>query len=577
MIPPKRWETADMTHSRSIRLVLLLACGLLAAACGGGGGGDDDDSGGGPDRGPSLAEMQEASRFLAQATLGASYPEIERVARRSPERWLDDQLDEPPSLHLPLLRALEADYADPANEDLLRSPIFRRFAWWERAMEGDDLLRQRVALALSEILVVSDVPDLLFLLPECVASYYDLLLEHSFGDFEELLLAVSLHPAMGIYLSHLNNERGDPDAGRFPDENYAREVMQLFSIGLIELERDGRPLLNADGETIATYGNREITEMAKVFTGLGLQGSPSSAFGAFEGDFTLPMVMYDGFHEPGPKELLDGFVIPGGQPGMADVEDAVAHLANHPNTGPFLALRLIQRLVTSNPSPAYVERIATVFEDDGRGRRGNLGAVVRAILLDREARDPADPALAGRLREPFLRWASLLRAFDARSASGHYFIDSGGVGFLLGQQPLSSPSVFNFFQPDFAPNGPVRDRGAVAPEFQITTASTSAWLVNLMTWFSFGDPVILIDRTYLKADSVTDDEMAIRFDWTEEIELAQDLDALIDRFDLIFTYGTLGDESRRLIREAAEPLPPELRVPMVLHLLLITPDYAVVE
>ena len=565
-----------MSRSRSVSLVLLFACALLAAACGGGDGGDDDP-GAPPRSGPTRSELEEASRLLAQASLGASYEEIERVARLGPERWLDEQLERPPSLHLPLLAELEAAYGDEANPDLMNSPIFRRFAWWEQVMEGEDVLRQRVALALSEIFVVSDVPDLLFLLPECVASYYDLLLEHAFGDFEDLLLAVSLHPAMGIYLSHLNNERGDPDVGRFPDENYAREVMQLFSIGLLELGPDGEPLLDQNGRTIPTYGNREITEMAKVFTGLGLQGSPFSGFGGFVGDFTLPMVMYEDFHEPGPKELLGGFSIPAGQSGMADVEDAVAHLAGHPNTGPFLARRLIQRLVTSNPSRAYVARVAQVFADDGEGRRGNLGAVVRAILLDREAREPAEPALAGHLREPFLRWVSLLRAFDAASPSGHYFIDSNGVGFLLGQLPMSSPSVFNFFQPDFAPNGPVRDAGAVAPEFQITTSSTVAWLVNLMTYFSFGDPVILLDPALLEPGSITPEEMAIRLDLAEEIELAEDIDALIDRFDLIFTYGTLSGESRRVIREVSEPLPPELRVPMVLHLLLTTPDYAVVE
>ncbi len=560
-----------MPNRRYIQLGSLLALGALAVACGNGGGGDDD-----PSAGPTLAEMEEASRFLAQASLGASYEEIERAARMGRERWIEEQLDTPPSRHLPLFSQLVAEYADPENEQLIASPLFRQFAWWERVMEAPDVLRQRVALALSEIFVVSDVPDLLFLLPGAVASYYDVLLEHAFGSYEELLLDVSLHPAMGIYLSHLNNQRSDPDVGRFPDENYAREVMQLFSIGLVELEADGIPLLDAAGETIPTYGNREITEMAKVFTGLGLQG-PGSAFGGFAGDFTRPMVMYEAFHEPGEKELLGGFLIPAGQSGMADVEDAVGHLADHPNTGPFIALRLIQRLVTSNPSPAYVERIARVFANDGRGRRGNLGAVVRAILLDAEAREPATPALAGHLREPFLRWVSLLRAFDARSPSGRYFIDSFGVGFLLGQVPMSSPSVFNFFQPDFAPNGPVRLVGAVAPEFQITTVSTVASLVNVMTAFSFVDPAFVYGPELFRPGSISPEEIAITIDWSEEIELAEDVDALIDRFDLVLSYGRLGEEARRLIREVSEPLPPELRVPMVLHLLLITPDYAVVE
>ncbi len=561
-----------MTRSGSVRPVLLLACASLAVACGDGGKGDPEP----PPSEPTLDEMRAASRFLAQASLGASYEEIERTARLGPERWLDEQLAMPPSLHLPLFLELSARYADPADEDLRRSPLFRQFAWWERTMQAPDVLRQRVALALSEIFVVSDVPDLLFLLPGAVASYYDLLLEHAFGRYDDLLLAVSLHPAMGIYLSHLNNERGDPQVGRFPDENYAREVMQLFSIGLVELAPDGVPLLDEAGETIPTYDNREITELAKVFTGLGLQG-PGAAFGGFDGDFTRPMVMYEAFHEPGPKMLVGGVTIPAGQPGMADVEDAVAQLADHPNTGPFLARRLIQRLVTSNPSPAYVARVASVFADDGRGERGNLGAVVRAILLDDEAREPASAALAGRLREPFLRWVALLRAFDASSPSGRYFIDSFGVGSVLGQLPMSSPSVFNFFQPDFAPIGPVRSVGAVAPEFQITTASTAASLVNLIVAWSFAEPAFLVDADAFRADAISPEEMAIELDWEEEIELAEDLDALLDRFDLVFTYGRLAPAARQWIREVSEPLPPELRVPMVLHLLLVTPDYAVAE
>ncbi len=543
----------------------LLVLGVLAVACGNGGGGGGGD--GDPSDEPTLAELQEASRFLAQASLGASYEEIERVARTGPERWLEEQLDTPPSPHLPLFLQLREVYADPENQDLIDSPIFRQFAWWERVMTAPDVLRQRVALALSEIFVVSDVPDLLFLLPGAIASYYDVLLEHAFGSYEELLLDVSLHPAMGIYLSHLNNQRGDPDLGRFPDENYAREVMQLFSIGLVELAADGRPLLDDDGSTIPTYGNREITEMAKVFTGLGLQGG-GSAFGAFAGDFTRPMVMYQAFHEPGEKELLGGFVIPEGQSGMKDVEDAVGHLADHPNTGPFIALRLIQRLVTSNPTPAYVERIARVFGDDGRGRRGNLGAVVRAILLDREALEPASPALAGHLREPFLRWVSLLRAFEAGSTSGRYFIDSFGVGFLLGQLPMSSPSVFNFFQPDFAPDAAFREAGLVAPEFQIVTSSTAILWAN----------VALFLAAERGLHSETGRFEALRLTRERRLAAEEDPRALIDRLDLLLTHGNLSEGTRNVITDNLSTYEDaELRLVFALYLFLISPDWNVVQ
>jgi uncharacterized protein (DUF1800 family) len=520
--------------------------------------------------------MEEASRFLAQATLGAPIEEIERVEAIGIESWLDEQLAMPASSHLEAMQRLRDRYGDFADEDTLRSPAFRRFAWWDRVMGAPDLLRQRVALALSEIFVISELQDRLYIRPEAVASFYDLLLEHAFGSYEALLLDVSLHPAMGAYLSHLNNDRSDPAIGRYPDENYAREIMQLFSIGLFELEPDGRVIEDAQGQPIPTYGNEEITELAKVFTGLGLRGL-GSAFGRDLGDWTRPMRMFESHHEPGPKRLLGGHTIPDGQPGMDDVEDAVAHLAAHPNVGPFLATRLIQRLVRSNPSPAYVGRVAAVFDDDGRGNRGQLGAVVRAILTDEEARGPHAEREGGRLREPFLRWVSLLRAFDASSASGEFLVEGGPVGFLLQQHPMASPSVFNFFRPDFAPNGPIQQAGLVAPEFQITTDASIVWLVNLMTYFAFEAPAFAADVDFFRPGTIDADEIPLALDLSDEIALADDVDALIERLELILGYGTLSDESRRRIADALDPIEPALRVPMALHLVLVSPDYAVVD
>ncbi len=555
-----RWRSA---------ILLLAGVGL---ACNSGGG----DGGGTPGGAAPLTTLEQSSRFAAQATLGADMEEIERIDRIGPEGWLDEQLALPASDHLDELRRLQADYGVAGSQETDRSPIFRRFAWWNRVMGAPDLLRQRVALALSEIFVVSETMDLLFINPESVASYYDTLLEHAFGSYEELLLAVTLHPAMGAYLSHLNNDRSDVAAGRFPDENYAREVMQLFSIGLFELERDGTLLEDANGDPIPTYDNADITEFAKVFTGLGLQG-PGASFGGYPGDRTLPMVMYESHHEPGVKKLLNGFEIPAGQTGMQDVRDAIGHLADHPNVGPFLAKRLIQRLVRSNPSPAYVERVAAVFDDDGRGQRGNLAAVVRAVLMDAEARrDPRDDE-DGFLREPFLRWVSLLRAFDARSPSGEWLVDGGAVGFLLQQHPMASPSVFNFFQPDFAPNGPIKEAGLEAPEFQITTDASVIWLANLATFFSFSEPAFAPDVALFRPGSIDAADLPLALDLTDEQALAGDVDALLDRLDLLLTYGTLTPESRETIRTALLDSDEALRVPMALHLILISPDYAVID
>ena len=574
--PARRLATAAAASHVAIAAVLVLSLSACSS-------GSSDDgasaSGGGAASVEPLTVAEQSSRFLAQASFGASMEEIERVEALGPEVWVDEQLGMPASLHAEEMVRLRAAFGDTTNDDTAQSPIFRQLAWWSRSLEAPDVLRQRVAMALSEIFVISENVDLLFVSPESVASYYDLLLEHAFGTYEELLLAVTLHPAMGVYLSHLNNDRSDPARGRFPDENYAREVMQLFSIGLFELAPDGSLRRDADGAIIPTYGNAQITEFAKIFTGLGLQG-PGADFGLPFGDRSLPMVMYEAHHEPGAKTLLDGFVVPAGQTGMQDIEDAIAHLAAHPNVGPFIARRLIQRLVKSNPSPAYLERVAAVFDDDGQGARGNLGAVVRAILLDEEARRDPSQDEAGRLREPFLRWVALLRAFDARAPSDEFLIEGTGVGALVGQHPMASPSVFNFFQPDFSPNGEIQEAGLVAPEFQITTDASVLWIANLATYFLFFDPAFYYDESLFRAGTITNDEIGLALDLSDEIAIASDPDALLDRLDLILTYGTLSDQARATIRTAImDPAvsDPELRVRMAIHLFLLSPDYGVVR
>lgn len=562
------------TRDRRGRVIALLACFLLA--CGGGGKSDDDDDGG--DAAAPLSAEEQSARFLAQATLGANMEEIERTRDLGFESWLDEQLALPPSRHLPVFERLVSDYGDPAEDFAENSPIFRRYAWWDRLMSAPDTLRQRVALALSEIFVISDLTDLLFINPDSVASYYDMLLENAFGSYEDLLLDVTLHPAMGVYLSHLHNDKSDPAIGRYPDENYAREVMQLFSIGLFELNPDGSLVLDAGGDPIPTYSNFEITEFAKVFTGLGLRG-PLASFGGYLGSRTLPMRMYEEHHEPGAKTLLGGYVIPDGQTGMEDIEEAIGHLADHPNVGPFMARRLIQRLVKSNPSPAYIERISDVWADDGNGARGNLGAVIRAILLDKEARrDPGDED-DGFLREPFLRFVTLLRTFDASSPSGEFLIEGAGVGFVVGQHPMSSPSVFNFFQPDFAPNGPVKQAGRVAPEFQVTTDASVIALANLATAFLFNDPAFPAPVVLFREGTIEEEDIPMALDLADELALSDDIDALMDRLDLLLTYGTLSEPSREAIIEVLEheDMPAAFRPATAIHLILMSPDFAIVD
>ena len=553
------------------------------------------------------ARLFEAARLLNHAAIGASHDEIVEAARLGPEQWLERQFALPVTRHEALTRQIRTLIGE-RGEDILLPLFAQRFAWWEQTVTADDILRQRVALALSEILVVSNRVDFLALSPEGISSYYDLLLQHAFGNYRDLLLGVTLHPVMGVYLSHLNNDRADPSSGRFPDENYAREVMQLFSIGLNELNPDGSLRLDTSGRPIPTYTNREITELAKVFTGLG-PGGASGFFGQHPllADLTAPMRMYEAHHEPGEKRLLRGVVIPGGQSGMRDVEQVIDHLFQHPNAGPFLGRLLIQRLVTSNPSPGYIARVAAAFANNGQGARGDMRAVLRATLLDPEARDPGsrpDDLQFGRLQEPFVRFVGLARTFKAASPSGRYFTTGVFAELFVNQHALSAPSVFNFFLPDHQPQGAIAEAGLVGPEFEIANTATLIGFANLM------DVALLADRVGEYLPELTLEECAregcavepvacgplapgdsapclpaalmdfeslrIRLDLTDEIALAAYPRALVDRLDLVLTYGSLSAQTRATVLDALNRIPdPLLRVRTALYLILISPDYAV--
>lgn len=501
---------------------------------------------------------REASRFLAQATLGADWEEIERTTQIGLQTWLDQQLQAPVGYHQPYLD-------QRASLGLEVDTQTRRWAWWQQVMDGPDPLRQRVALALSEIFVVSDntIQD-----PIALANYYDMLLDHSFGNFRDLLYDVAMHPVMGVYLSHLRNQRSNPAAGRFPDENFAREIMQLFSIGLFELNLDGTLQLDGDGKPIPTYDNDDITELAKVFTGLSF-ASPAPDFGSGEAVWTRPMRMYEAYHEPGPKVLLRGAYLPAGRSGMQDVNAAIDNLFQHPNVGPFIARRLIQRMVTSNPSPDYIRRVSTTFQNNGSGVRGDMSTVVRAILLDPEARTWPDTlnSTRGMLRESFLRRVHLARAFNAAAPARIFPVEDSGAPEDFGQRPLSSPSVFNFFLPDHRPNGPIGDSGLYAPEFQIITAVTAI--------ASADDLQTQIERGMNSDPNVFNE---VRLDLSDEIALAANAPALIDRLDLLMTYGNMSGRMRQILVQAVQQLSdPTERAEMALHLVAISPEYAVVQ
>ncbi|MEM7584758.1 MAG: DUF1800 family protein [Acidobacteriota bacterium] len=529
---------------------------------------------------PTLTDRQQASRFLAQATFGDDVSQIDAVESAGPAAWLDAQMALPRQALLPEVFAL-IDAAGPEPELI----FYFDWVWWKHVMTQPDVVRHRVTFALSQIFVISRQPEEIYEDSRATGAYWDVLADHAFGNFRDLLLQVALQPSMGIYLSHLYNRRSDPTLNRFPDENFAREVMQLFSIGLFELNPDGTRQLDSDGKPIPTYGNAEITEMAKIFTGLSL--APEEPGGEISfGDRGLqtrhlPMVMYEPEHEPGPKTLLNGFVVPEGQTGMQDIEMAIDHLFNHPNVGPFLATHLIKFLVTSNPSAAYVGRVSAAFDDNGSGVRGDLAAVVRAVLLDSEARDPAnlqDPQF-GKVREPLVRWVQLGRAFHATSDSGLYrhfgadqlepFLPEPERVFLA-QYPFMAPSVFNFFSPTHQPAGALTDADLVAPELEIIHAYTAVATINA------------IDRAVIQSFYLYDydPDAIISLDLAPELALAQtDPELLIDHLDLILTYGTLSDTTRTTVRDAILPLSanPQNQVRLALYLMMISPEYAVLR
>ena len=525
------------------RCLVVVAAAALASC--GGGGGSSGGSSGSSISAPPVSKV-EAFRFLNQGSFGATEAEASRLialgdSNTAYTRWIDAQVAKPASLLLP---ALEAAYPNPVPQGFNIGSLnaVRLETWFNNVVYGEDQLRQRVAFALSEIMVVSQVGALLNL-PNATADFHDMLARNAFGNYRTLLEEVTLHPAMGVYLSMLGNQKAVTGTNLRPDENYAREMMQLFSIGLVELNTDGSNRLDASGQPIPTYNQEIIEGYARVFTGWKWacastvttctfantrpQLAPATGYNQVK-----PMQLFADQHETGTKRVLaysgstlTNGTIPANQSGAQDLKDALDNVFNHPNVGPFISRQLIQKLVTSNPSPAYVQRVAEKFNNDGSGRRGNLEAVVRAILLDSEARGAAtgtQAAYAGKLKEPLLRLTQLWRAYNARSASGKIGAArnfAGGAAAVFGQAQGSSPSVFNFFSPFFAPSGEIADAGRVAPEMQIATEYANTQIANFF-W------VQSLSRTQL-ATSLNADDMFINT--TDELAIAADSEALVNR------------------------------------------------
>lgn len=534
--------------------------------------------------------LNAASRFLSQATMGYNFEDIEYVADVGVEDWIDEQIGTARPFDL-LAKVIEYhDYRkDSLNDpDAGASIRFWDYAWWQYHVTSTDVLRQRIAFALSELLVISRFSNFGGE-PYAFSSYYDILMDHAFGNYRDLLEEITYHPAMSLYLTYMNNPKSDTINNIFPDENYAREIMQLFTIGLVELNNDGTVVVDTAGIPVPTYDNLDIAEFSKIFTGLTWGDRPTfgKRYPYHDTSYVIDLQMFNDFHEPGTKDLLNGFQVPDRNPvdGVADIDDAIDNLFNHQNTGPFISRFLIQRLVTSNPSPAYVDRVATVFNDNGSGVKGDLAEVVKAILLDPVARacHSADDTTFGMLREPFIRYIQLNKAFDISTLSGNHRNDMYHVQEYVEQKPNTSPSVFNFFQYDYQPIGPVEQLNLFAPEFQITNSQTITGYINgLYEWIIEDNPADEYDLFGGEDNDGYLDEIG-SLDYSDEELLADDshLHMLIDRLNLILAQGRLSPFAETAIIDAIKEFDQDdaddlaLRTRLAIYLVMSSPEYLI--
>lgn len=581
---------------------------------------------------PVLTNRQVVSRFLQQATFGPtrglieSFPGVNETTGFNDfpytyfEQWINQQIAIPmfshrvffrershpdfynnpsasifevghnPALGHQLTYNIGQDkyYPEPIDPsrpstdvDFLATET-KRIVWYQAAVAAPDALRQRVAWALSQFFVLGEDGSNQLTHTERYVGYYDIFVKNAFGNFRDMLGEVTWHPSMGYYLTHVDNKAFHV-SGTYPDENYAREVMQLFTIGLWMLNQDGSLILDDHGEPIPTYDNDDITEFAKVFTGI-RKDFLRSNIEIVGGNYVDPMRMQSSWHDFSEKTLLDGSTLAAPSESNAgatiEVNALLDHLFNHPNTAPFFCRLMIQRLTVSNPSPNYIAAVSEAFNTglyngSGTGQRGDMTAVIKAILLHPEARSPAlafDDA-HGKLREPIVRLLHFARAFNITSVQTFGFFPFDQLDQVFSQSPYESPSVFNYYQVEYQPLGDILDRGIYAPEFQIHTDMTSLGLANAIRTLVYDGIRDLIGRRgYSQAD----------LDLSYEINLVADPDALLDHLDTILCGGRLSLHNRTTVKNVIEQMPSGTaaangaRVRKALSLFSLLPEFNVI-
>lgn len=579
----------EATHTTSPHVYALPAASLLVAACGGGGGGGSSAGT------PPTAQVAkpstdaEAARFILKSSLSVTEAEITNIKSIGYEPWLNAQMDAPIN-QTGVAWLSSRGYDQVTADNFFDNEYPGDYMIWNQLMSEANAVRKRVALALSEFFVVSLTGLDFSWRAQAIAYYWDQLNSNAFGNFRKLLEDVTLNPAMGYYLSTRGNRKEDPRTGRVPDENYAREVMQLFTIGLYQLNNDGTRKLDTNNQPIETYTNSDVTNLARVFTGYnwdftGNVKTPATndptrlinSTGYVTKPMTIDPTKWEFPSTTSQHSSLEvnflGTNIPANTDGTVALKTALDALFNHANVGPFFAKQMIQRLVTSNPSTAYVDRVARVFNNNGSGTRGDLRAVFKAILLDDEAMNSAGLTAAtfGKVREPMLRFVQWGRTFGATSTSGNWRI--GNLSDLvsgLGQSALRSPSVFNFFRPGYVPaNTAIATNSLVAPEFQLINESSTPGYVNFMT------------SAIGSTNGVGGDVKAA---YTSELAIAHDSTALLDRICLLLAANQITDATKATIKTALDATTvtqtsttaeKQRRVYMAVLLVMASPDYLV--
>jgi uncharacterized protein (DUF1800 family) len=496
-----------------------------------------------------------AARLLDQATFGPTLATIQGVQSIGLDAWITQQFNTPdtPLVNIPSnpLPAICASANTPINCE--------ESEWWQTVLTGPDQLRQRVAFALSELFVISsDSVD-----AETITYYHNMLAQDAFTNFYTIMNDVTLSPGMGAYLNMLNSAKAP--AGQIANENYPRELMQLFTIGLDMLNDDGSLQLDGNGNPIPTYTQDTVQAFAKAYTGWTYATSTGGVPTKYPNptpNYFAPMVAVESEHDTSAKTLLNGAVLPAGQTAEQDLQGALTNIFNHSNVGPFVCKQLIQHLVTSTPSPAYVARISAVFADNGQGVRGDMQAVLRAILEDQEARaGDTDPTYdGGHLREPMLWMTNFLRAvgFTNTDPNGSYFSLSNDSN-NLSERPYRSGSVFNFFPPSYV----IPQTTLNAPEFDLENTASAILRLSL-------------------ADSLVNNKIT---GFTINLSATSPLGAIaasspgqmVDTLGEIFMHGQMPSDMRNEIISAIGGLGTAQQVRVATYLVITSSQYKVMH